>query len=411
MLRAAIISQGDEVVTGQTVDTNAAWLAERLTEVGFVVVEHVAVRDVRAEITAAFLRSAQLADVVVCTGGLGPTEDDLTAEAMSAAADVPLALDQEALTHIQALYARFRREMPKINEKQAWLPVGALRLDNDWGTAPAFAVQVHDACVVCLPGVPREMRALWAHRVLPLLEERFQIEPGRLVTLRTTGIGESNLQERIGPFSASQVVLGYRTMLPENHVKLRFEPGASDAHVREVTADVADRIGTPVFAIEGLGGQEGNLYDIVGQSLVARGETVAVAESCTGGRIASECTTIAGASAWFLEGAVTYSNAAKVRALGVPAALIETHGAVSEPVAVAMAEGIRTRSDATWGISTTGIAGPSGGSKEKPVGTVHIAVAGPSGTTHRKLHFGGDRERIQALSAGAAIELLRRNLV
>ena len=410
MPRAVILSQGDEVVTGQVIDSNAAWLAQRLTELGFDVVEHLGVRDEQPEIEGAIQRAASIADVVVCTGGLGPTEDDLTARAVANVTGHELVLDEVALAHIQALYARYNRPMPKVNEKQAWLPTHCLRLDNDWGTAPAFAVEYKASLMTFLPGVPREMKALWHHRVQPLLAERFDLAPGLLVTLLTTGIGESNLQERIGTFHEPDVVLSYRTKLPENHIKLRFRPSSSTQRIEAVTQDVLARIGSPVFAIERPGEVGGSLHATVANLLLEQRATLSTAESCTGGLVASQLTTLAGASGWFVEGAVTYSNEAKVRALGVSAAQLQEHGAVSESVARAMAEGMRHRAATTWAIATTGIAGPGGGTPDKPVGTVHIAVAGPEQTHHRLLHLGGNRVRIQALTAGAALDLLRRAL-
>ena len=377
---AEILSQGDEVVTGQTVDTNAAWLATQLTELGFRVARHVSVGDRLADIRDLVSVSVTRADFSICTGGLGPTADDLTAAAVAEAFQRPLQLDPFAMDHIERLYARFGRAMPEANRKQAWLPTGAERLDNDWGTAPGFAIEEEKGWLACLPGVPREMRAMWEHRVLPRLIERFELQPGRLVTLRTTGVGESNLQDRIGDFQEPGVVLAYRTMLPENHIKLRFEAEVPSSRIKQVVADIHDRIGSPVFAIEGLGELGGNLATVVGRDLQAVGHTIACAESCTGGRIASMFTGIAGASAWFVEGCVTYSNEAKVRLLGVDSATLDAHGAVSEPVARQMAEGVRIRAGTTYGLSTTGIAGPGGGSADKPVGTVHVALAHPDGT-------------------------------
>ena len=299
----------------------------------------------------------------------------------------------------------------EVNEKQAWLPRGCTRLDNDWGTAPAFAVEQGACTLVFLPGVPREMKALWAHRVLPLVSARFDLKPGLLVTLLTTGIGESNLQERIGHYTEPGVVLSYRTRLPENHIKLRFAPGTSTERIEAVLAAMHERIGSPVFAVERPGQEGGSLPATVASLLTQAEQTLSVAESCTGGLVASQLTTLPGASAWFIEGAVTYANAAKVRTLGVSQATLDEHGAVSQPVAEQMAAGMRERTGTTWALATTGIAGPGGGTAAKPVGTVHIALAGPDGRNHhRQVHLGGDRTRIQALTAGAALDLLRRAL-
>jgi nicotinamide-nucleotide amidase len=431
--RAEILSQGDEVVTGQIADTNAAWLSEQLVGLGFDVVRHTTVGDRQADIVEVLREIAQRADVCVCTGGLGPTADDLTSGAVAEAFDRPQELDLVALAQIEDRFRAFGRVMAPVNRRQALLPRGSERLDNSWGTAPGFAFSTDrrgegggtrpGAVFFCLPGVPVEMKQMFEARVLPRLVERFAVVPGRLVTLRTVGVGESDVQQALEGLSVAEAVLGFRTRLPENHVKLRFPAGVSEEVVHRVVTAVLERIGRWVFTVEGVpehsvatdtGG--GDLAAVVGRALVARGETLAVAESCTGGRVAAACTAWPGSSAWFTEGAVTYTNASKVRLLGVSASDLATHGAVSEPVAIQMAEGIRLAAGATWGIGITGIAGPDrstglgrGGTEEKPVGTVHLAVAGPR-SAHRVVRFPGHRERIQILSVAAALELLRREL-
>ena len=415
---AEVLSQGDEVVTGQITDTNAAWLAEQLTDLGFTIVRHVGVGDRVADLVSAFREISTRSDLCICTGGLGPTDDDLTAMAVAEAFDRPLELDEEALAQLKERYASFGRPMAPVNERQAWLPKGSVRLDNAWGTAPGFAVLGGQTQFMCLPGVPREMRPMFEARVLPLIHQRFALRPARLVTLRCIGVGESDLQQAMGDWKAPGVVISYRTKLPENHLKLRFDPDVASVAVVSAIEGVLDCIGKWVFTIEGspsvipgfdTGG--GAHHEVVGRLLAARGHTLATAESCTGGRIAAACTEIPGSSAWFLEGVVSYSNAAKVRLLGVPETLLNEHGAVSEPVVQHMAMASRERADATWGIGVSGIAGPGGGSPEKPVGTVHIAVDGPGGATHRQLRLPGDRVRVQTLSVAAALEMLRRRLL
>jgi nicotinamide-nucleotide amidase len=419
MRAAELLSQGDEVVTGQIADTNAAWLSTRLTELGFSLRRHQAVGDRLADLVAILREIAPRCALCVCTGGLGPTSDDLTAEAVAEAFGAPLVHDPEAMAQIEAMFARYSRRMPEINRKQALLPAGSIRIDNRWGTAPGFALKSPaGAWFVCLPGVPREMKPMFDELVTPHLRERFGLTPGRLVTLRTAGVGESELQERIGTFDEPGIVLGYRTILPENQVKLRLSPDVEVERELRVVARLVAALGTAVFTVEGLsspipgvdcGG--GELAEVVGRHLAARGATLAVAESCTGGRIAAACTAIPGSSRWFAEGLVTYSNAAKQRLLGVSSASLAAHGAVSEAVAREMAVGCRERSGATWGLAVTGVAGPDGGSEEKPVGTVHLAIASPDGVTHRRVQLGGDRARIQALATGGALDTLRRLVV
>jgi nicotinamide-nucleotide amidase len=424
-----ILSQGDEVVTGQVADTNAAWMSTRFTELGFDVARHSSVGDRLPDLVAVFLEIAARAahkdvpTVCICSGGLGPTDDDLTADAVAEAFGRPLALDAEALAAIEARYAAYGRPMPAVNRRQAMLPEGAERVENDHGTAPGFAFEESGCWFVCLPGVPREMKAMFAEQVEPRLLARFGASAGVLVTFRTVGTGESNLQECIGPFEEPDAVLAYRTKLPENHVKLRFGPSATPERIAALVERIAGCISRWTFTVEGLesvgisaeslrvDGGGGDLVHTVGRHLAAAGRTLATAESCTGGRIGAACTSVPGASAWFLESRVTYANASKVSLLGVPEAMIAEHGAVSEPVARQMAEGVRERSGADYGISVTGVAGPSGGTEAKPIGTVHIALAGPEGTTHRLFRLPGDRERVQTLAVGAALELLRRQLV
>lgn len=410
MPTAHILSQGDEVVTGQVVDTNAAWLATRLIDLGFDVVGHAAVPDRLPDLVAALRRVAHEADLVVCTGGLGPTADDLTAEAVAGAFDRPLAFDEVAMAAIEARYAAVGRTMPEVNRKQAWLPEGSVRVDNAWGTAPGFGLGAGVAWLVFMPGVPREMRPMFDERVVPSLHERFALRPGRLLTVRTVGIAEAEIQERVRDLQVPQgVALGFRTMLPENHVKLRTHSDISDEVLRDLAREIVQRLGSSVFAVEGLGNEAGSFAEVLGRTLQARGETVAVAESCTGGRLSAAFTGVPGASAWFLEGRVTYANEAKVR-LGVSADLLADVGAVSEEVARSLAEAVRAQAGATYGLATTGIAGPGGGSESKPVGTVWLALAGPQGTSARRIRLPGDRDRVQQLATAGAMDMLRRQL-
>ena len=420
MPTAEILSQGDEVITGQIADTNASWLSEQLTSLGFDVTRHSAAGDRLDDLVQMFDEVASRCDVAIGTGGLGPTEDDLTAQAMADCLGVPLVLDEVAMEQIRDRYIRAGRVMPEVNQKQAWLPQGATRLDNQWGTAPGFAVRHRGAWMVFLPGVPREMHGMFPHVVLPLLHTEFNAAPGRLVTLRTTGIGESNLQERVAGVVVDGAVLGFRTSLPENHIKLRFPSGAASQPIVSAIQQLAEAIGSPFFSVEGasdlgleLPGMDvvgGGLAEVTGRALLARGETLAIAESCTGGAVSARCASVPGASGWLLESVVTYANASKVRRLGIEPEALERHGAVSEPVAREMADSVRRQAGATYGLSTTGIAGPGGGSPEKPVGTVHIALSTPSTIHHRMLRLSGSRSRIQSLASAAVLDLLRRHL-
>lgn len=384
MVRAEILSQGDEVITGQVADTNAAWLAERLTDLGFEIVRHSSVGDRPADIRDLFREAASRADLVVCTGGLGPTEDDLTAAALAEAFGRPLVLDEEALAHIRGLYRRFGRDMPEVNRKQAMLPTGARRLDNEQGTAPGFVVEAGEGLVACMPGVPREMRAMWTDALEPIVRERFEPKPWPLVTLRTTGIGESNLQERLGPTEDERFVLSYRTKLPENHVKLRFRPEVPEDERRRVAEELRARIGSPVFAVEGLGEPGGPLEVVVGRLLAEQGATLALAEEASGGHLAALCRLVEDSETWLVGGFVS--------AIGP-----------GEEAALAAAEKTRRRFGTDFGLAT-------GGPMDDPPNQAAIALAGESLRQTRVLRYVGGGERQQGHSAGAALDLLRRHL-
>ena len=406
MIRFDIVSQGEELVSGSTVDTNSGWICQKLKERGFTAGRITVVGDELDEIRGALSEAAGRSRVVICTGGLGPTSDDLTTEAAGHAFDRPLAEDPTALAQVEERYRARNRPMPPANRKQAILPAGASLLENLWGTAPGYRLDVTTAAEPChlyfLPGVPSEMKRMFEAHVLPDLASRYQLPPKRTLLFRCVGLAESEAAQRMASLAQPGVVVGYRANLPEIHVKLHLDPGVDE---KPLIADTLERLGDYVFTVGG-----GPLAEVVGKRLEARGETVATAESCTAGRIGADITSVAGASAWYVGGAVVYANAEKVRQCGVEQTLLDAHGAVSEPVARALAEGIRTRTGATWGLSVTGIAGPGGGSAEKPVGTVHIAVAGPSGTVHRKIHVPFDRTRNLQMTTALALDLLRRQL-
>lgn len=399
-VRFDIVSQGEELVSGQGTDTNASWLCAELGALGLRAGRITVVGDALDEIRDVLAEAAGRARVVVCTGGLGPTSDDLTRDAAAAAFGRPLVESAEALGQVEARYRTRNRAMPVKNRVQALLPEGATLLENRLGTAPGFRID-HEACsLYFLPGVPFEMKAMVHEHVLPDVRERFSLPPRRTIVFRCVGLAESVAAERMDGVEREGVGVGYRASFPEVQVKLHLAP---DIDAAPLIVDTQARLGDAVFGVD-----TGNLAEVLGQALAARGETVATAESCTAGRIAAELTAIPGASRYVLGGAVVYSNAEKVRQCGVSQALLDEHGAVSEPVARALAEGIRARVGATWGIGVTGIAGPDGGSAEKPVGTVHIAVAGPAGTAHRRWRLPYDRPRNLLASTASALDLLRR---
>ncbi|MBO86134.1 MAG: competence/damage-inducible protein A [Deltaproteobacteria bacterium] len=405
MHRVVLLAQGNELTTGQTVDTNSNWIAEQLFPLGIEVVRVVTVPDDLEQLVEVLRDAVGRAPLVISTGGLGPTRDDLTAEAVAAAFERPLALDTVALAQVEARYAAMGRPMPAINRKQAVLPGGALVHENRWGTAPAFSVQAHGAHLFFLPGVPREMRSLMVAEVIPHIQEIFALRAPRRRIVRVIGLGESTIEMRLGDLNIPGMSIGFRTKMPENQVKLRFSPDLSESEVESAVREVRRRIGWRAFGVDC-----GDLGEVVGHSLAEREQTVALAESCTAGAVTAWLGRTPGASRYLVESAVLYANEAKTRTCGVSQAMLTEHGAVSEPVARQLAEAIRARAGTTWGVGITGIAGPGGGTPEKPVGTVHIAVAGPTGTVHQQLRLPGDRGRVQSLAAAAALALLFRSV-
>lgn len=401
---AEIISQGDEVLTGQTLDTNAAWLAERLTALGFTVLRHTTVGDRLDDIREAVLAASGRAELCLCTGGLGPTEDDLTAEAVADAAGRTLVFDAQAMGQIEAMFARFGKPMPESNRKQAWFPQGALRLDNRWGTAPGFGLQIGRTWLLCLPGVPTEMKPMFDGVVVPELHRRFVLRPGRLVTLRTAGIGESELQQRIGSWPRRDVTLGYRTMPPENQVKLRFPPAIPEQEARAVTESLAARIGQAVFAIEGLGDPSGDLPSVTLGQLGARAQTVAVAEWGCGGRLCALLHDGVGAGDVLRGGRVLGHGE---RAISLP----RDADPVSEAAARALAEDALVASGATYGLALMVVADPGLQESQRRPGSAHVALAGCGGTQHRPFQVAGNRPLIRTLAAGAAVDFLRRQVL
>ncbi len=400
-----ILSTGDELLTGQIVDTNSAWLMDRLWDLGVMVRRKTLVGDDRADLLAALTETTARADLVVMSGGLGPTEDDLTAECVAAALGVPLEEDAASLAAIRARFEKLGRTMTPNNAKQARFPRGAVILPNRFGTAPGFRVKLQRAELVCLPGVPAEYRGLCEEAVLPRVaaSER-EVPAARLVKL--IGIPESHADQAMRPVMDAPenagVRFGYRAHWPEIHVKWSVPGPGAEARAERILAAVRRLFGDAIFA-EG----KQDLPQLVVERLVARAERLAIAESCTGGLVAEMVTSVPGASATFDVGVVAYANEAKTGVLGVDAAVLAAHGAVSEPVARAMAEGARRRAGTTWALAVTGVAGPGGGTEEKPVGTVHLAIAGPDGTRTWARRFPGDRDRIRKTAAYDVLNQLR----
>ncbi len=409
-----LVTIGDELLLGDRVDTNAAWLGRRLGAAGIRVARRATVGDDEAAIGDAVRGALERTGVVVCTGGLGPTSDDVTRPAVARLFGRALHVDEGVVAHIRGRFEALGREMPERNRVQAEVPEGATVFRNDRGTAPGLALEDDAGRVaILLPGVPREMRGLVDEQVLPYLRRRWP-EVARPIlhrVVRTTGIPESALATRIDDLAGALAPLAVAFLPGHPGVDVRLTSwGALDAEDAARRLDAAEaalreRLDRYVY-----GTDDADLAAVVGAELGRRGRTLVVAESCTGGLIAKRLTDAPGASAYFLAGAVTYSDPSKRILLGVRDATLRAHGAVSEETVREMAAGMRRVVAADYAIAVTGIAGPGGGSPEKPVGTVWIAIAAADGVEARRVRLPGDREEIRERAAQAALALLWRHL-
>lgn len=406
-MSAAILCIGTELTRGELQNTNATWLADALTTIGFEVQDIDCVDDDRARIEAALTRLTLAHEVVICTGGLGPTTDDITTECAARLAGVELVRDEPSLEAIRERLARFGRQMAQSNAKQADFPRGSRILPNPNGTAPGFELELNRALAFFMPGVPFEMQAMFESFVVPAISPLLSDRHCQ-VLLRTFGLPESEVNDRLAGIEAEfGVLIGYRATLPEievkvlaraDHVELARERAERGAQA------VRERLGAEVIFGEG----KTRFPEAVCMLLQSTGKSLALAESCTGGLVSELLTAHSGASAVFRGGAVTYSNESKIAQLGVPAVLLARFGAVSAEVARAMAQGARSAFNADLALALTGIAGPTGGSAEKPVGLVHLAVASATGMSDRRVVFTGNRDQIRRRAAYAGLSLVRR---
>lgn len=410
---AEVITIGDELLRGEIIDSNKSYLSERLLEIDVHTRFHCSVLDDPADMTDAFLRAAERADVVLVSGGLGPTRDDLTIEVLAKTFGRELEQHEPSRVALRAFFDRVGREMSPSNEKQTYFPVGCEVLTNPVGTAPGCMLEGGGAVFFCMPGVPSELYRMMVEQVVPRVAARAgTVGSGfvRSAILRTFGIGESSLEDELKDIAQDEhVQLGFRTTFPDNFLR-PVARGATEAeaaaHLEHACQAIEKRLGALIY-----GRDDESMEATIGRLLRERGETIAVAESCTGGMLGERITSVAGSSAWFLGGVQAYANRVKEQMLGVPASLLAEHGAVSEPVARAMAEGARARVGSTWALSTTGISGPDGGTEEKPVGTVWIACAGPEGTEAHEFVFPFDRQRNRQVTVQMAFDWLRRTLL
>ncbi len=402
-LTIEIITTGDELMTGLTADGNFFRAGDVLASMGLEVAYHTTVGDYIDRIVEAFEIARGRADAVIVSGGLGPTSDDLTAEAAARFLGTGLELNREALASIEERYRQRGRVMTAINRKQACLPKGAKVLINEWGTAPGWRSESEGTVFYFLPGVPKEFRAMLDAYVLTDLEK---MGAGRTAVktrlIKTFGLPESGVAERLAGVERENVRLGYRAYYPEVHLRVTAygeTPDAASALLDEFSNDVTARLTGYVFSVNGE-----TMEEALGGLLRDKNLSLAAAESCTGGLISHRITNVPGSSSYFLEGVVSYSNEAKEKILGVPHGLLVEHGAVSAPVVEAMARGVRNLSGSGIGVAVSGIAGPGGGTPEKPVGTVFIGTDSAShGTRSEKFLFHGTREEIKLATSSRAI--------
>ncbi len=411
MLTAEIIAIGSELLTPERTDTNSLWLTEKLNGIGIEVKLKTVVGDDDARLEEAIKDALRRSRILITTGGLGPTEDDITRKIAARALSRRLILNEPVLAGIREKFQRWGRQMPEINSRQAMVVEGSEVLDNPNGSAPGMYLEHEGRSIVLLPGPPREMRPMFEGLILPKLAAKAgDVRVVRRV-LRVSGLGESAVDERIAPVYTQYKNPQTTILFNKSEIEIHLTAQGKTEQEAELLLDglagqIEERLGESIFAFRGE-----TLEEVVGLRLAVSGFTLAVAESCTGGLVAQRVTEVPGSSVYFREGVVTYSNESKVRLLGVPYDLIAEYGAVSAPVAEAMAEGVRLRAETDFGISVTGIAGPGGGSEDKPVGLVYIALSDDAHTEHRKLLLPGDRTLIRWRASQAALDLLRRRLI
>jgi len=405
-MKAILISIGDELTCGRTVDTNSAWLARKLMAAGIQTISHQTVGDDAAEIASSIRAATGRAEIVLVSGGLGPTPDDLTRQGLADVLEAELVLDEECLAKLEEFFRRRGRQMVRANRIQVMIPRGASPIDNEIGTAPGIMARSGESLVICMPGVPAEMHAMFESSVIALLP------PSQLAVavkvLRVFGLGESDLSEAIGDILTDRqgdVIVG--TTVSDGLISLTItatgdsETSASTLADR-MAAKLTSRLGSVI-----IGTGDETPASVVAKLLVSRRETLSLAESCTGGMVGATITSLSGASGYFRGSAVCYANSAKRDILGVPQEMLDDCGAVSEPVAREMAQGARDRFDSDWSLSLTGVAGPDGGTSDKPVGLVFIGLVGPNTNKVFRHVFAFRRDQIRLRASRTALNHLR----
>lgn len=411
-MNAYILTIGDEILIGQVTDTNATYMANALNDEGYEIVEHLSVADTRAGIRAGLDRAFAVADVVLMTGGLGPTKDDITKKVLAEYVGTEMVFHEESWERLQKIFRSFGKEVNSYHRTQCELPASATILTNNRGTAPGMWLEHEGKVIVSMPGVPHEMRYLVKNEVIPrLVAGNFDLQRQRSVTINTAGEGESTVAEKIESVEEALPAHMSLAYLPDlGTVRLRLTTRGTDeavmqAELREYQDKIEAIIGHLIYGY----GKE-DLALAIQRRMQELNLTLVTAESCTGGAIARMITAHPGSSGHFQGSVVAYANRVKNHQLGVPAGMIEKHGAVSQPVVEAMAAGARERLNADFALATSGIAGPDGGTEEKPVGTIWLAVAGPKGVKSKLLQAGKDRKRNIIYTVHQALSLLRQEL-
>lgn len=411
MLTAEIIAIGSELLTPEKTDTNSLWLTEQLNKIGIEVMLKTIVGDDAARLLETIKDAVRRSDIVITTGGLGPTEDDITRQVSAQAVGRELEYKNELETELRERFRRWGREMPDINRRQAYVISGSTVLPNPNGSAVGMVYEAEGKTLVILPGPPKENQPMFTDFVLPGLSKRIGDIVVRRRILRVSGMGESAVDAAVAPIYTQYENVRTAILFNKTEVEIHLyaralnEDAASEI-LDELAGKIEEKLGTAVFSTDGK-----VMEEVVGDMLLRRKKTLSVAESCTGGLIGRRITEVAGSSAYFMEGCVTYSNDAKIRTLDVPAELIKVHGAVSSETAEAMAAGMRKRAGTDYAISVTGIAGPGGGSEDKPVGTVYVGYADADGTRSVNFVLPGDRYLIRWRASQAALDYLRRQML
>jgi len=407
-MKAEIIAVGSELLTPDRVDTNSLFITAQLNKLGIEVTRKTVVGDEFALLRNAFEEAAKRVELIIASGGLGPTEDDRTRNAVADLFGRKLNRDPAVIAMIEARFHKLGRKMSEVNLRQAMVPEGATVLENDRGTAPGLWLEEGGRIVVLLPGPPHELKAMFAAKVEPRIA-RFSTGV-RLIAreMRVAGMGESDVDQRIAPIYTRHEDVQTTILAAPGEIQIRLrawtkDPAAAEKQLQGIQESIVLALGEAVFTVNGE-----SMEEVVARELTMRHATIATAESCTGGLLAERLTRISGSSNYFLGGVVSYSNSLKSAWVDVPAEIIESRGAVSSEVAVALADGIRRRTGATLGVGVTGVAGPTGGTPDKPVGTVHVAIADASGSKERGILFPGERDRIRWQASQTALDLVRR---